>query len=50
MSAIKIAQKQIYISQDGNSQVYDGWCFTVAVVFLEDFNQNETVRKKDPSL
>ena len=33
MSAIKIAQKQIYISQDGNSQVYDGWCFTV--VFLE---------------
>lgn len=37
MSAIKIAQKQIYISQDGNSQVYDGWCFTV--VFLEKVNQ-----------
>ena len=34
MSAIKIAQKQIYISQDGNSQVGDGLPFSV--VFLEE--------------
>ena len=40
MSAIKIAQKQIYISQDGNSQVYDGWCFTV--VFLEKLISDKT--------